>query len=783
VTEYDSAAVKTGTVSVQRVRAALFAGLFTVPYAAVLFWFQVIDIYHRHFSETGWLVFGYNACRLLFCFYLFWIVEAAGATLLRAVAKNELAETPFFERVVLCFFTGAGVWHVGMIILGYLSLYTLPVAIIITLPLVAASYSDAQASFFAISDSINITLARNTTKSAKAALWITFTLFIAAYAALILVKGLYPGGNHDYFTQYFYYFEAVIAHHGLWPNEVWDQYFYDKGAGLTFLSMLLTDPLAPQLATLVLMSAAAFIVFIACNSAAPNTGWPYAATLLFIVIYIYTPNWAEFEKTHELTTALVIACLWATSAALTRCGSATNRVWPICAFATLIALIVATPFSIDILGPTFGVLFIWYLAKGHFPHARFIFALGTISALVFLGTFAVNYATTGILNDYLLVLTWPISDVEKLYRLGTLPMAVELTWALSSYHFPPEPLSHVLTIVGQTTRFDLVYPLAGAGFVVGLVALFARYREGHWTVPPRVPNLTLVLLATIAIFILVAATLSRMIFDSFYRFGSVAVPIMLIASVCLLGLPIAGADSRFVRIVNHSLSPRIVFVLCLVTLAIASHPYRLFGILSHSAQFAVGAISIDTAYTLQPFKYPLAENAIYPGARGAFTIVGSNTPIWSFHHGTYCMLPGCRMESFREFALPRWQEVMFGEPEQARQSLQASDHNYFLFSRELPLNDPLPLSPLFSPDNIARFLGIRWTDGTTALLTWLSPGVQPLDAEWIADYRRSISQSELISVYPYEDLKNIFARLKTTPHPWTPFPMPWIKPFALSPAR
>jgi hypothetical protein len=286
-----------------------------------------------------------------------------------------------------------------------------------------------------------------------------------------------------------------------------------------------------------------------------------------------------------------------------------------------------------------------------------------------------------------------------------------------------------------------------------------------------------------ATFVLVAATLSRMIFDSFYRFGSAAVPIMLTASVCLLGLPIAGADPRFVRIVNHSLSPRIIFVLCLVTLAIASHPYRLFGILSHSAQFAVGSISIDAAYTLQPFKYPLAENAIYPGARGAFAVVGPNTPIWSFHHDAYCMLPGCQMESFREFVLPRWQEVMFGNPEQAREALQASDHNYFLFSRDLPLQDPLPLSPLFSPDNIARFLGIRWTDGTTALLTWLSPGVQPLDAEWITDYRRAISQSDLISIYPYEDLKNIFARLKTTPHPWTPFPVPWIKPFALSPAR
>jgi hypothetical protein len=140
------------------------------------------------------------------------------------------------------------------------------------------------------------------------------------------------------------------------------------------------------------------------------------------------------------------------------------------------------------------------------------------------------------------------------------------------------------------------------------------------------------------------------------------------------------------------------------------------------------------------------------------------------------------MESFREFIIPHWQQVMFGTPEQAREAWQASNHNYFLLSRDLPIDDPLPLSPLLSPDNISRFLGIRWTDGTTALLTWLSPGVQPLDADWIAAYRNSMSKSGLLSRYPYQELKNIFTRQDAMPHPWKPFALPWIRPFASLPA-
>jgi hypothetical protein len=781
VTEYDGTVARNGTGPTRKPITALSAGLFTVPYIALLFWLHDVDVYHQHFSATGPLIFAYNACRLVFCFYLFWIVEAAGSAFLRLAARKEFAETALFERIVLSFFTGAGLWHVGMIILGYLSLYTLPVAIIFTLPLVGASYPEAQESLFAISSAANTALARHATNGTRATLWLVFGLFTVTCTALILVKGLYPGGNHDYFTQYFYYFEAVIAHHGLWPNEVWDQYFYDKGAGLTFLSMLLTDPLGPQLSTLVLMSGTTFVVFLACDSAAPNTAWPYIATLLFIVVYIYTPNWAEFEKTHELTTALATACFWASGSTLARCGNPTNRIWPICAIATLTGVMIATPSSIIIFGPTFGILFIWYLAMGHFSRARFAFFLATISVVMLIATFAVNYATTGILSDQFLTRTWQISDIEKLHRMGTLPMAVELSWELSSYRYSIEPLSGILKIVDQTLRFDIFYPFVDIALVIGIVALIIHYRKRRWTTAPRVPHLIAVFFAAIAAFVLVGATLGRLISASFYRFGSIAVPVMLTASVCLLGLPIAGSDARFARIVNHPRLPEIVFALCLVTLVIASHPYRLPVILSHSAQFAVGAISIDTAYTLQPFKYPLAENAIYPGARGAYSAVGPNILIWSLHHDAYCMLPDCRMESFREFVMPHWQEIMFGTPEQAREALQASNHNYFLLAHDLPIIDPFPLSSLFSPDNIARFLGTRWTDGNTFLLTWLAPGVQPLDAEWIAAYRRALSQSDLISLYPYQQLKNVFARLKITPHPWKPFALPWIKPLALLP--
>ena len=76
-------------------------------------------------------------------------------------------------------------------------------------------------------------------------------------------------------------------------------------------------------------------------------------------------------------------------------------------------------------------------------------------------------------------------------------------------------------------------------------------------------------------------------------------------------------------------------------------------------------------------------------------------------------------------------------------------------------------------DNIGRFLGIRWTDGTTSLLTWLGPGVAPFDQAWIADYRRAVQRSGTVQSFPYEEMKQILVRLDATPHPWRAFRLPW----------
>src|SRR5262249_61353799 len=106
---------------------------------------------------------------------------------------------------------------------------------------------------------------------------------------------LSPGGGHASFPLYSPFSRGLVANGNLGPTDAWYEYYYPKGAGLYFLAMLLTDPLAPQLVTACMMAAAALVLFLFCRQAAPATAWPWAAVALVLFVSIYTPIWGQFQ--------------------------------------------------------------------------------------------------------------------------------------------------------------------------------------------------------------------------------------------------------------------------------------------------------------------------------------------------------------------------------------------------------------------------------------------------------------------------------------------------------
>src|SRR6266545_4549965 len=750
--------------------------LWTGVYAGLLFWFHGVDVYHKHFATTGLLVAGHNVFRVLFIVYLFWIVHAVGTWTLRLAAGKTVDDLGVLEGLALGFFTGTGVWHLVMLALGYLNLYTWPVAAAMTLPVVALSYGN----LFAATQGIRLALehgalARNLGGGLNALLIVA--LAAAAFAMLLLIKGLYPGGGHDYFTHYHYYYETVIERGGLWPNEVWYHYYYSKGAGLFFLAILLTDPLAPQLVTFCFMAAAALALFLLLRRIAPGTAWPAVGAVLFLALHIFTPGstsmyrvhggWGEFEKLHELVAALVIAVLWTSSGALERSGRMRLLWWLAAASSILAAVMIDVTIAV-VLGGVFALLTVWNAATWQWAQSLLCVSFGAVAGTGLILTLVLNYVTTGLAHDQGIAVFWNFANVETLSQWGALPDVMFLhrdRMAGAAAAMPIVSFGMARFLI-EASRVELLFPLVACG----LIAAVAIRLRGLWTFHAPVQAAAIVAVVLVFLGLIFVAGRGQPI--SFYRYASFIVAIMIASGVLAWSLAAAAGGTRPSRLAGNK------YVASLVLLACLAFAVRLTGSflsLKDAAQFAAGAYSIDNAYGLQFGVLTRAHwTAIYPGARGAYRVVGAGTRIWSFHVHTYCMLPGCRVESFHSFVMtPRWDKVMFGDAEDARQILQSEGHNHFLFTADLPFLDPLPLSPLFHPDNIAKYLGVRWTDGTTTLLTWLGPDTVPLDAAWLATYRRVVENSGTVISYPYADMKAIFARLHATPHPWRTFRLPW----------
>jgi hypothetical protein len=743
--------------------------LFFGGYAALIACFKYADVYHAHFSESGALILVNNLFRVLFVFYLFWIVQAAGAALLRLLGGAGPGTIGTLNYLALAFFTGMGAWHAVLLLFGFLNLLNVPVMVVLTAPAVALSFREL----------------RRTAPGLPAALVQGFTegsfLFRAALIALslvwltlLLVKGLYPAGGQDYFVQYSQVYQAFLDQGGVWPNEVWWHYFYSRGAGLFFLGMLLTDPLAPQLAMFCLFSVTGLVLFLFIRRLAPGTTWAPAGTLLFLGMYIYTPGWGEFGKLHEFSTSLVIATLWMATVALGESG-APRKAWLTGGASAMVAAIVINNTVAVFLGGMFAALALTYAWLGKRNRAIVCVGFASVAGALFAGNLLINFSTTGLLSgwDPSFPYLFRFADVEKLYRWGALPAALVLS---QSYTDQVVPLIKSLNYLNFTSRFYLLWPLFLGGVAMAAVGIYARAhtsdeipREHTWK---SMSDAALVLLAAIVVFAALTVFAGRGISGSYYRSASFIVPVMIVAGIALWTAPLrVNAGTSLAAVAGHPATPLIVLALCAVVIAIKTPRMgqNIVPLTANALKYATGFLSIDDAYTHQSGGHPVGPwGGIYPGARGAYATVGPHVPIWSLHAETYCMLPDCKMMSFPHFLMTRaWDRVMWASPEQGRDALRAAGLNYFLFSRELPIRDPLFFSPLFSPDGIARYFGIRWTDGTTILLTWSGPETRPLDETWLAEYRRAVAASPMRE-FRSAAMKSVFERLNATPHPWRP---------------
>jgi hypothetical protein len=731
--------------------------LFLGGFLAVVAYFGFVDVYDSHYMQRG-LGGIYNAFRVVFIVYLFWLTYFIGRKILAfAAGERPVADIQLHERLALGFFVGAAALTIAMLVIGYAYLYWRSVAALIAAPIIAVSYRD----FVNVLQEARLSAARYVRDSSRVGAALTIVMAIGvlfAGAILLLVKGLYPQGGHDYYQHYSQFYSMVIDSHGIWPNAFWYQYYYSKGVGLMFLSILLTDPLAPSLATYCFVIATALALYSLIRRICPRTLWPWVAVILYLAldahtvgtgIYAANGGWGHFQKAHEINTPFLIAILWLSTNMARSAGDA-RLVWWLgaaaCCFVVAYLLIVSSA----VVG-----LFCLLAATGFFivdrSVAKAFFSLAVVAGLGLVSVLALNYLTTGVPSDIGVNTWWPIIDFQRLNDEGTLFDVVNTAFRRS------QPVDGPLSLFGpdmaefvkNVSRFDLLGIFvwgALAGIVVWLVGQavvqlgFAGHGVGMGASNTVACGVLLAFLASIAIFTFTAGVTEPV---SYVRISSFSLPLMV--AVAAVVWQLAMLSARWPSGIRVFLAYVVPILLTCMSLAqaYANQKAALLPILTNALRFAGGQYSIYDAYKDQSGWPALPDSrAIYPGMYEAWKSIGPGKRIWSFNVHSYCMVPGCRVESHLSSKMSAQRaDILFGSVDTAKTALQRDGLNYFFISTYLDIRDPLICTPLFSPDTIAEHFGVQWTNGTDVLLTWKGPATEPLSAEWVDRYRTTLKGS------------------------------------------
>jgi hypothetical protein len=730
-------------------------------YVGVVFWFRHVDFYHRHFFDTGVVTFADNLVRVVFVAILSWLIYAPGAAVVALLSEpDELSKLTSPERAVLGFGVGVGLWHVAMLVLGETGLYYR--AVIETLCLVAlvASAPHFGSTAIAVWRRRKDCLCWGDVRNAE---MVGAALIAVAGFWLLLVRGLYPGGNGDYYTHYFHYYLEVLKNHGLAPNDVWYHYYYSKGSGLAFLAMLLTDPEAPALATFVCVLVAAIAIATLSQRLVPRSLWPLAGALIFLLFYLVSLSWnggGEFQKDHEEVTALISLIAW---------GMCMERYGPSRPFLIMIAscAVAATILTLAA-GVMIGVC-ISLLSLGALLRKRWgeLWGYGLIVAgiaVTMLSLLALNYFATGLGSDQALDLMLRFANFSRLDRWGVIPQVIAVAWIRDNYAALTPPFGW--DALGQLARFmrlNIIWPILIGPLISGaaLIAVnrgrsrLIRERSGAPFVLSAL--ITLALIVGVVAAIALATAQSQNV--SFARFSTFFVPLLLLLAVGVNGWAMTwSVEERINKLLRLALPAILLVATILWWQETSDWIQHAYAATANSLRFVLGQDSLAKAYSHA--ESPYSFGGINPGALAAARQVPANTPIWSTNVDSYCMVPGCLIESVISFKMSgRLDEILGGEPDLAKRRLQEAGLNYFLFMSNYRILDLLPYSRLFSPETIGNYLGVKWTDGTTFLLTWLGPETSPMGPEILEAYKRLRSQPDNTQSFLFDELAPYISRI------------------------
>lgn len=638
----------------------------------------------------------------------------------------------FIERIIIGFFTGAAIFRIVMLLLGYANLYYRPAVVLILSPILLLSFNSllemAREGFKRAADLYATSrFGGKTQLLALGGAW-GFCVFV------LFVKFSLYDGDGDYITHYGPFYDEVIFNHGIKPNSWWYQYYYSRGAGITYLGMLLTDKMAPGLISFAFTTMASLIMFSLTKRFSGSVSWGMLASICYLSAMAAATT--VFPTKHHETIGPTIICLvWMTlwlGAGAMRLSAATIISGVLGMMSLAILSAEASVYALGFM----GIYFLWFIASRNRLAALALGGWITAGVVIVAVNLVLNHWLTG---QYLMTpfRLWFPKHIgwETFGQLVSPYMLYYLSEAagpdLGKYLIADVPnmdskfYGLVLYLTVRAERLLILFPnpylyaVAGCLILAGLVRGIKSRTHLTFAVWPAAAILFLVLASLLVVnqaqsvirasgfagFFLVLAGVAA------YHYGALNLGKALsgVFVVVLAGYACVMSVKQ-----GHTINNRIGFMSGRTNMweAVAADGWK----------DAKPIIEIRREIGMDPLIAYMSIN----GAIGPGYLIGRGllNPI-SYAYGN------------------KWHLLAFEDAKTAKAAFKELGINYFLLDTGAQIYECAAYAPLFSPETLKSYFDVRWSNGQFYLLTWkaaegtYTPVTDSLVEQWSTERGKS----------------------------------------------
>ncbi len=669
-----------------------------------------IQIDSTHFESVGMVVISSLILKLIITLLVFLSTLSLGYYLFFRYSKylgvTIQLEISSLDMLILAFSTGSSILALIAVALGFAGLlnqYSISVVCFASSLCGWPHLVNGLKNCFKLGKYLIVT-------SSRLSLWIGSALSGLIFINLFFFLsggGLLPiiDPDGDIYHTYYPYYRHILESQNLYPHQYGFQYYDTKGMGIGLILNCLTDFTGVQLASIMysIMSVVCLLSLVARLSKSYILG--LASTLLSVSIMTATEyNSAYFAKNHAITSSIIIFAFALTVGAIYKDYSIKSR--KIFGFGLTVLLgYLGFAFPIPSFIPLVGIFIVYLISF----FQRELFKPLCFGYLSLLSGFLINYLLTGAPQIVPLNITWMISNREKYVGL----MGVGgIANTIYSKHLEP----------GYA-------PFASFEWVSQCLRIyFFELYFGKW----------ISYFFIVSIFILV-------IKKPYRNYGLVYLS-FLISSV--LFILIGGRDRSIVRFETYNVwlnSVHVFLGICAIC-HFKNHKKNLaigLIILLFSGYFSITQMPVKFAKVVLTFlggqtSYSSAltrnldaqSQRIFDNWTTIKKYFGYQTPIvWltplprGIPQGLSFPGSGAVLHPTIEFGSgSALLEMVFGEPEKAKEFLKRKGWNLFQIVFDGPFNNPLAYSQLFAPESFRNFFCLVYQAGEVSIFSWSDSG-------------------------------------------------------------